>query len=83
MMAEAGNDNFVFRPDHGAASAVTTVDKFEPHAPPTGDTNTAWLFNGSHDHWHTVQSTFDGDHHNAAAASIHIADLYASHFIIH
>jgi hypothetical protein len=82
MMVETGNDNFVFRPDLGAASTVITVEKFEPHAPPAGDTNTAWLISEAHDQWHIVQSAFDGDHHHTAAASLHIADLYANHFII-
>ena len=29
VIAEAGSDNFVFRPDLGAASTVTSADKFE------------------------------------------------------
>jgi hypothetical protein len=89
MMLAAGNDNFVFRPNLGAASTVTTVDNFGSHELPTGDPNITWLVNEAyHDYWQFAPSTFDepvlsGDHHHrAAVASVHIADLHASHFII-
>jgi microcompartment protein CcmL/EutN len=89
MMGGSGNDNFVFRADLGVAPAITNADKFESHEPPSaGDTGITGLSYDAHDHWQTIQSTFDGpdppgDHHHAAAASVHIADLHANHFIIH
>jgi serralysin len=88
MMVEAGNDNFVFRADLGAAPPVTTADKSGWHAPPpsAGDTNITWPHNDAqHDHWQAVQPALDGpdaDHHHAAAANFHVADMHASHFII-
>ena len=89
MMGESGNDHFVFRADLGAAPAVTYANKFKSHeTSSTGDRNIAGLPGDAHDHWQTVQSAYDGpdpsgDHHNPAPASVHLADLHASHFIIH
>jgi hypothetical protein len=89
MMTGSGNDNFVFRADFGAAPAVTHADKFESHETlSAGDTNIAGLLNDARDHWQTTHSALDGpdhsgDHHDAAAARIHFADLQASHFLIH
>ena len=73
MMRGAGNDNFVFHADTGAAPAVTVADKFEPHEfSSTGDTNITALLNEAHDHWRSVQSAggpdLAGDHHDAEAA---------------
>ncbi len=92
MMGGSGNDNFAFRTDLGDAPPSTTANagKFGSHEPlSSSDTNIAWLLvDAQHDHWQTVQAALGGpdvlgDHHHAAAISVHIADLHANHFIIH
>jgi serralysin len=92
MMGGSGNDNFAFRADLGEAlpSITANAGKLESHEPPSAsDTNIAWLLiDAQHDHWQTVQAALGGpdvlgDHHHAAAISVHIADLHANHFIIH
>jgi hypothetical protein len=85
MMAKAGNDNFVFRSDLGAAPAVAPsidLDRTSRHPPATQisprslamPTTTGILFNR---HLMAIITT------PRRRRNLHIADLHANHFIIH